>query len=120
MPTSTACPKSNTTPSPLPLSPPNSTSTHAYINADGVPVFEAPKSVLERSEAEGGIVVWLSADLFRHLVAKQNESAVAESVEGLNHELLSLQLVDRFGRAPSGCDCDEAPVFRDVVYERVD
>jgi hypothetical protein len=126
MPTSNTCPKFNTTPSPLPPSPlppsplPPSTSTHAYITADGVPVFEAPKSVLERVETEGGITVWMSADLFRYLVSKQYENAGAESVGGLNEELLSLRLVDRFSRAPSGGDCAEAPVFRDVVYERGD
>jgi hypothetical protein len=106
--------KPNTTPSPLP--PP--TSTHAYINADGVPVFEAPKSVLERVETEGGIMAWMSADLIRYQVAKQNENAGAESVGGLNEELLSLRLVDRFSRAPLGGNYVEAPVFRDVVYER--
>jgi hypothetical protein len=114
MPTSNPCLKPNTTASPL-LPP---ASTHAYINADGVPVFEAPKSVLEQVETEGGIMVWMSADLFRYLVAKQNDSTRAESVERLNKELLSLRLVDRFSRAPSGGDCAEAPVFRDVVYER--
>jgi hypothetical protein len=114
MPTSNPCLKSNTTTSPLPPS----TSTHAYINADGVPVFEAPKSVLERVETKGDIMVWMDADLIRYLVAKQNESAGAESVGGLNEELLSLRLVDRFSRAPVGGDCAEAPVFRDVVYER--
>jgi hypothetical protein len=61
--------------------------------------------------------VWMSADLFRYLVAKQNESAGAGSVGGLNKELLSLRLVDRFSRAPSGGDCAEAPVFRDVIYK---
>jgi hypothetical protein len=114
MPTSNPCPKFNTTPSPLP--PP--TSTHVYINADGVPVFEAPKSVLERVETEGGVMVWMSADLFRYLLAKQNESTGAEFVGVLNEELLSLRLVDRFSQAPSGGGCAEAPVFRDVVYER--